>query len=143
MPESSLRQLVVFSLAGEEYALPISHVQEIIRYSEPRPVASQEAWVRGVISLRGRIVPVCDLAVRLGVRARRTPAASIIIVETEDGTVGMIVDRVDEVRSLTADELEPMPVAGAGFLHAIARIGERLVVVLDPARAFAGARAAA
>ena len=60
------RQLVVFSLGEEEYALPIADVHEIIRYTEPRSVASSVNWVRGVISLRGKIVPVYDLASRLG-----------------------------------------------------------------------------
>ena len=63
------RQLVIFSLGSEEYALPITRVQEIIRYTEPRMVASRTAWIRGVINLRGKIVPVCDLAERLGLRA--------------------------------------------------------------------------
>lgn len=58
-------QLVIFKLGGEEYALPIKHVQEIIRYTQPRSVASAEPWVRGVLSLRGHIVPVYDLADRL------------------------------------------------------------------------------
>ena len=62
------KQLVIFSLGSEEYALPITRVQEIIRYTEPRIVASQTAWIRGVINLRGKIVPVCDLAERLGLR---------------------------------------------------------------------------
>jgi purine-binding chemotaxis protein CheW len=53
MPESSAQQLVVFSLSGEEYALPIGAVHEIIRYTEPRSVASEVDWIRGVIGLRG------------------------------------------------------------------------------------------
>jgi len=63
--EAITRQLVVFSLGNEEYALPIADVHEIIRYTEPRSVASSVDWVRGVISLRGKIVPVYDLASRL------------------------------------------------------------------------------
>ena len=55
--ETHARQLVVFTLGAEQYALPIEQVHEIIRYDEPRSVASPIAWVRGVISLRGRIVP--------------------------------------------------------------------------------------
>ena len=62
-------QLVVFSLGDEEYALPITDVQEIIRYAEPRAVASESPWIKGVISLRGKIIPVCDLATRLGLPA--------------------------------------------------------------------------
>jgi hypothetical protein len=73
--EAITRQLVVFSLGDEEYALPIADVHEIIRYTEPRSVASSVDWVRGVISLRGKIVPVYDLASRLGCeRARTSPS---------------------------------------------------------------------
>jgi purine-binding chemotaxis protein CheW len=143
MSDTSLSQLVVFSLAGEEYALPISHVQEIIRYSQPRPLASPEAWIRGVISLRGKIVPVCDLAVRLGAEILHAETANIVIVETAEGTVGMIVDGVDEVLAVGADQLAPVPTAGADVVQAIARVDDRLVVLLDPDRVFAGARAAA
>ena len=67
----SPRQLVIFSLGNEEYALPITRVQEIIRFTEPRNVASHTAWIRGVINLRGKIVPVCDLAQRLGLPTER------------------------------------------------------------------------
>ena len=59
------QQLVVFSLGSEEYALPIAAVSEIIRFSEPRSVASEVAWIRGVIGLRGKIIPIFDLAARL------------------------------------------------------------------------------
>lgn len=73
MSDSSSKQLVVFSLGSEEYALPIGAVHEIIRYSEPRTVASSEPWIRGVIGLRGKIIPVFDLAAR---RAWSRPAPS-------------------------------------------------------------------
>ena len=91
------RQLVIFSLGSEEYALPITRVQEIIRYTEPRIVASRTAWIRGVINLRGKIVPVCDLAERLGLRIERSGVAKIVIAETATGTAGIIVDDVEEV----------------------------------------------
>jgi chemotaxis signal transduction protein len=70
---SETRQLVIFTLADEEYALPITRVQEIIRYTQPRSVASSTPWIRGVINLRGKIVPVCDLAMRttVGCQAAR------------------------------------------------------------------------
>jgi purine-binding chemotaxis protein CheW len=114
-------------------------VQEIIRYSEPRSVASDEPWIRGVINLRGRIVPVCDLAARLGAAPTDAGVANIVIVETEQGTAGMIVDGVDEVLTIAADQLEPVPTGGADVIHAIAKVGERLVVLLDPDRILAGA----
>ena len=131
------RQLVVFSLGEEEYALPITQVQEIIRYQEPRAVASESSWIRGVISLRGRIIPVCDLADRLGVDARQGDAAKIVIIETQSGSAGVVVDDVDEVLTIEESQLGEVPVAGAGFIEAIAKIGDRLVVLLDPDGIFA------
>ena len=94
------QQLVVFSLGDEEYALPITQVQEIIRYTEPRAVASEEPWIEGVISLRGKIIPVCDLAGRLGLANERFDNAKIVIVETAGGTAGVTVDEVEEVLTL-------------------------------------------
>src|SRR3954466_14922190 len=81
--EATTRQLVVFTLGSEEYALPIRQVHEIIRYTEPPPVAAEAGWVRGVISLRGKIVPVYDLAARLGlVTEESAEGGKIVIVET-------------------------------------------------------------
>lgn len=132
------RQLVVFSLGDEEYALPITRVQEIIRYSEPRAVASERSWIRGVISLRGKIVPVCDLATRLGLTSEPNADAKIVIVETSSGTAGVIVDDVDEVLSIDAAQLDEVPGAGADFIEAVAKIDDRLVILLDADGIFAG-----
>jgi hypothetical protein len=65
-PEPGPVQAVVFVLDGDEYALPIGQVQEVINYTEPRSISSEVSWVRGVINLRGTTLPVCDLAARLG-----------------------------------------------------------------------------
>src|SRR4051812_25721581 len=87
--EATTRQLVVFTLGSEEYALPIRQVHEIIRYTEPRSVAAEAGWVRGVISLRGKIVPVYDLAARLGVEAGEpAEGGKIVIVETATDMAG-------------------------------------------------------
>ena len=141
MPTDSSRQLVVFSLGDEEYALPITQVHEIIRWIEPRSVASDHAWVRGVISLRGKIVPVHDLAVRLGLHAERPAHAKIVIVEMADGVAGVIVDDVEEVLTVDADQLDTVPTAGDPAIEGIAKIGQRLVVVLDPQALFGRATA--
>ena len=143
MSATSTRQLVVFALGSEEYALPITRVQEIIRYGEPRSVASQESWVRGVINLRGRILPVCDLAERLGLPTERAESAKIVIVETGSGNAGLIVDDVAEVLTIGEDELEPSPTASNGEIEAIATVGERLVILLDPDGLFAGVEVSA
>ena len=139
-----VRQLVVFSLGEEEYALPITRVQEIIRYAEPRAVASEASWIRGVISLRGRIIPVCDLAARLGsTGAGSEEGGKIVIVETENGPAGVVVDDVEEVLTIDESQLDGVPVAGADFIEAIAKVDDRLVVLLNPDGIFAGIEIAA
>jgi purine-binding chemotaxis protein CheW len=139
--DAPTRQLVVFSLGDEEYALPIADVHEIIRYAEPRSVASSDGWIRGVISLRGKIVPVYDLAVRLG-EARDPDRApqKIVIVETAERMAGVIVDDVTEVLTVECDGIEPVPSA-AESIDAIARIEDRLIVLLSPAGLFDGGQA--
>ncbi|HEV7772056.1 MAG TPA: chemotaxis protein CheW [Conexibacter sp.] len=130
--DTDTSQLVVCALGDEEYGLPVGQVREIVRYSEPRPVASDVPWMRGVVSLRGRLVPVHDLAARLGlVSADATvpppAAAKLVIVETADEPIGVLVDDVVEVLTIDAAQLEPVP-SGSGQ---IARVGERLVLLLD------------
>ena len=137
------QQLVVFSLGDEEYALPITQVQEIIRYAEPRAVASEAAWLRGVISLRGKIIPVCDLAARLGLFRDAEGRANIVVVETDNGTAGVIVDEVQEVLTVDDTQLDAVPVAGAEFIEAVVKVDDRLIVLLDASRIFTGVELAA
>lgn len=131
-------QLVVFSLGEEEYALPITQVQEIIRYTEPRAVASEAQWIRGVISLRGKIIPVCDLAARLGVGADNGVAGQIVVVETASGTAGIVVGDVEEVLTVDATQIESVPSSGTDLIDAVVKIDDRLVVLLDADAIFAG-----
>src|SRR4051812_37624313 len=104
-----MQQLVVFSLGNEEYGLPITQVQEIIRYTEPRTIPSAFPSVRGVINLRGKIIPVCDLKQRLGLYNADGAEGKIVIVESQAGTAGVIVDEVDEVLTVSDDQLEEPP----------------------------------
>jgi purine-binding chemotaxis protein CheW len=136
MADTGSQQLVVFSLGSEEYALPIGAVHEIIRHTEPRAVASRVAWIRGVIGLRGKIIPVYDLAARMGIEG--TPG-KIVIVESGSGQVGVMVDDVEEVLTVSADQLEAVPTADREAIAAIAKVGDRLVILLDAGGLFAGA----
>lgn len=126
------RQLVVFSLGVEEYAFPIQSVHEIIRYTEPRPVASDVPWIQGVISLRGKIVSVHDLATRLGATAG-DDERKIIIVESAGDQAGVVVDDVEEVLTVDDGQLDAVPGTTDEAIEAIAKIEDRLVVLLDPA----------
>ena len=130
------RQLVVFSLAGEEYALPIESVSEIIRHAAPRTVASDSPGVKGVIGLRGKIVPIVDIAARLGLPSADGAAdGEVIILDANGGQLGVVVDEVDEVLTVPAEHLEAVPAAGTA-VEAIVKLEERLVMLLD-ATAFA------
>ena len=141
MSDITSQQLVVFSLGAEEYALPIAAVHEIIRFSEPRSVASDAAWVRGVIGLRGKIIPIFDLAARVGLPAPDSAPGKIVIVDTGTDQVGVTVDEVLEVLTVTSTQLENVPTANANFIEAIAKIEDRLVILLNPVGLFATAGA--
>jgi purine-binding chemotaxis protein CheW len=132
-------QIVVFSLGADEYALPIEQVQEIIRYAQPRSVASDSPSIRGVISLRGKIIPVCDLASHLGSAAGDEPAGGkVVIVEAGDSTAGILVDDVAEVLTVSDSDVEDVPTAGNDAISGIAKVGDRLIVLLDTAGIFGG-----
>ena len=131
--ETQAQQLVIFTLGVEEYALPIGQVQEIIRYQQPRSVVSDDRSVCGVINLRGRIVPVHDLASRMGVDVKVSEQGKIMVLESAGQTVGVIVDSVDEVLTVSEDQLERVPAATDGTLvESVAKIADRLVVLLNP-----------
>ena len=128
-------QVVVFSLANESYGLPIAQVQEIILYRAPRSIPSPATSVRGVINLRGRIIPICDPHGELVAAAaveRDGDAAKIVIVDTSRGPVGLIVDAVDRVLNVTDEQVE----IGAGerrdYVTGIAKVGDDLILLLEP-----------
>ena len=137
MSDTTSQQLVVFSLGGEEYALPIGSVHEIIRFTEPRTVASDAAWIRGVIGLRGKIIPIFDLASRMELDPVDSEPGKIVIVETGTGQVGVMVDEVEEVLTVSSDQLEDVPTANRESIEAIAKIDDRLVILLNPEGLFA------
>jgi purine-binding chemotaxis protein CheW len=140
--EQSYRQIVVFTLGDEEYAFPIAHVHEIIRRTQPRSVASPDPWVRGIISLRGRIVPVHDLATRLGVVGGGSEEWKIVILEVDGEVAGVIVDDVEEVLTVADEQIESLPVGADGAVGAVVNLGDRLVALLDSSLIFASAPAA-
>jgi purine-binding chemotaxis protein CheW len=141
--DCSPRHLVVFTLGNEQYGLPIQQVHEIIRYTEPRAVASRVQWVRGVISLRGRILPVFDLAGRLGVESQPGDQAKIVIVESDNETIGVIVDGVEEVMTVGPEQIEEVPGADTTLIDAVAKLADRLVILLKSGNVFGTAEALA
>ncbi len=132
-------QVVVFGLGEERYATDVTRVQEIIRWTEPRSVSSSLPAVRGVINLRGTIIPVCDLNACLGTGSSAAAEdCKIVVVETAVGVCGLVVDAVHEVRTLQASELDDVPeyAARAAFVDGIAKVDDGLIVLLEPDRLF-------
>ncbi|GBC96339.1 Chemotaxis protein CheW [bacterium HR16] len=130
------RQVVAFRLGNETYAIDISYIHEIIRMKEITFVPHAPHYMRGVINLRGRIVPVMDLSARLGLPAHEETAQSrIIVVEVHGESIGMIVDAVSEVLRLPEDQIEPpTQIAGnesTGYISGLGKINDRLVLLLD------------
>jgi purine-binding chemotaxis protein CheW len=129
-------QLVAFRLGGETYGIPISLVHEIIRCSEITQVPRTAEYVRGVINLRGKVVPVLDLRLRLGLPPiEETRTTRIVVVEVENGIIGMIVDAVSEVLRLPLSQIEPPSELVASIETDLIRgVGKRdqdLVILLD------------
>ena len=133
---SSELQVVVCSLGAERYGLDIAAVYEIIRHQSITAVPKAPPNVVGVINLRGRIVPVVDLAGRFGLAAADVTSATRIVVAQAAGTrVGLVVDEVSEVLMVPASAVDPTPGVASGddvaYLRGIAKLGERLVILLD------------
>jgi purine-binding chemotaxis protein CheW len=132
--EAQTRQLVAFTLGDEEYGIPNTLVQEIIRFTPPRPIPGSSVHVEGVINLRGRIIPVVDLKRRFGISSEAEDT-KIVIVELAERTVGVIVDEVKEVITIDAETIEPAPsgVASASteYIDSVAKLDGRLLVILE------------
>ena len=133
-------QFLAFVLGGEAFAMEIRSIREVIQYGGLTEVPLMPAFIRGVINLRGSVVPVIDLSVRFGRAlteiARRT---CIVILEVEHAgdmvTLGVIVDNVSEVLEIGPSEIEPAPAFGSNlrseFLAGVGKVGGRFVILLD------------
>ncbi len=131
-----LLQLVGFKIGEEEFAVDILKVQEIIKMIMMTKVPNTPEFVKGVINLRGRIIPVIDLRRRLGLKEKETDQDSrIIVVEIEENTIGFIVDEVSEVLRIPQSIIEPPPSmvgdVNANFITAVAKLENRLLILLD------------
>ncbi len=133
-------QYLTFMLSGEVFAIGILAIKEIIEYGSLTKVPMMPACIRGVINLRGAVVPVMDLSARFGTEPTAvTKRTCIVIVEIEaEGEhrdVGVVVDAVNEVLEIAATEIEPAPAFGArinaDFIAGIGKVNGRFVILLD------------
>jgi purine-binding chemotaxis protein CheW len=139
----SIRQYVTFTLMGEEYALQIQHVREIIECEPVTAIPSMPAVVRGVMNLRGNVVPVIDLPLKFGLAETRLGAGTYVVIvdlvwNGESARLGLLTRELGRVVDVTDDQLKPVPDFGtrvrSEYLRGIGQIDGRFVLFLDTER---------
>lgn len=133
-------QYLTFTLGGEMFAVGILNVKEIIEYGNLTEIPMMPAFIRGVINLRGAVVPVVDLAARFGGKSsevQRRTCIVIVEVTQEDAKhdIGIMVDAVSEVLEIPAAEIEPPPSFGAkiraDFIAGMGKVNSKFVIILE------------
>jgi purine-binding chemotaxis protein CheW len=131
---------LTFFLGKEEYGLPILVVREIIGMLAITIIPGSDPWLRGVINLRGKIIPVCDLRVKFGMTSiEATERSCIVVVQTHEAEMGIVVDQVSEVVDLAEDTVDAAPNLGGSvrtdYLLGIGTTGGKVRLLLDINRA--------
>lgn len=134
-PQGGIQKFLTFQLGGESYGVEIERVQEIKGYSPVTPLPNCPAYVRGVLNLRGVIVPVVDLRRRFGMSdVEYTKRNAIIVLVTQGRLAGLLVDDVSDVLDVPRAELHAPPIgvgSAASFVRGLARVGDGLMIQVD------------
>jgi chemotaxis signal transduction protein len=135
-PAEAVRQLLCVRVDGSPYAVPVENVREIVRVRPITPIPRVAKEVLGVISLRGEIIQVLDLRLRLGLASDTpTKAQRIVVVQADDGRVaGVLVDGVREVLRVPESAIGAPAAADAGIVAALCTHGTEFVSIVDPQR---------
>ncbi|MEJ2614609.1 MAG: chemotaxis protein CheW [Ignavibacteriaceae bacterium] len=133
---AELLQLVTFNIGKEEFGVDILNVQEINRMTHITKVPNAPHFVEGVINLRGRVIPVIDLRLKLKIEKKEYDKNTrIIVVEVENKTIGFIVDSVNEVLRIPANLTEAPPDMVAGieseYIKSVGKLEDRLLILID------------
>ncbi|MBN1240177.1 MAG: chemotaxis protein CheW [Gammaproteobacteria bacterium] len=130
------RELLTFRLGEEEYGIDILSVQEIRRYEAVTRIANTPEFIKGVINMRGTIVPIVDLRIRFALgNVTYDEFTVVVILNVADRVVGIVVDAVSDVIAIDAEALRPAPEFGAhldtDYLDGLATVDERMVIIVD------------
>lgn len=130
------KQFVIFRLENEEYGIDILRVKEIKEMMSITRVPKAAHYVRGVINLRGEVIPVIDLRKKFNLQeGKENENTRIIIVSVDDITVGLIVDTSSEVINISSEKIEEAPIevgsVDQGYIYGIGKVGERIIILLD------------
>ena len=134
--EAENREFLVFSLGDEEYAIDILKVQEIRGYENVTRIANAPDFIKGVTNLRGVIVPIVDLRIKFHLdNVEYGGQTVVIVVNVADRIVGIVVDGVSDVMTLTPDQIKPAPEFGvtlsSDFLSGLGSLDDRMLVLGD------------
>ncbi|GAB1390934.1 MAG: hypothetical protein AMXMBFR78_17570 [Rubrivivax sp.] len=129
-------EFLTFRLGGEEYGIDILRVQEIRSYEPPTRIANAPGFIKGVVNLRGVIVPIIDLRLKLGCETAEYNDFTVVIVLNVKGrVVGAVVDSVSDVLELTREHIKPAPELNSNvdgsFITGIGSVGERMLILMD------------
>lgn len=132
-----LRQFISFSVGEEEYGLELLRVKEVIRVREITWLPKAPSFVKGIINLRGDVIPIIDLRDRFGLEAKEASASTrVIVVEVGGKMMGMVVDSASQVVRIPADQIDPPPPVfgpvSQEFITGVGKVDDRLIILLNP-----------
>lgn len=130
---------LTFHMAGEDYGIEIRYVTEIIGIQNITEVPDMPSYIKGVINLRGKIIPVMDVRLRFNLPSREyDDRTCIIVVQFEDTVVGLVVDQVCEVANIPAEQIEPPPPSSTGassrYIKGMGKMENEVKILLDIAK---------
>ncbi len=133
---TDIREFLAFKIGSEEYGVDILRVQEIRSYEKPTTIANAAADLKGVVNLRGVIVPIIDLRLKLGLpEARYDHLTVVIVLNIGQRVVGVVVDGVSDVLTLEREHLRPVPIldmdVDRDHLLALGSVDDRMLILLD------------
>ena len=134
--DAELRQFISFSVGEEEYGLELLRVKEVIRVREITWLPRAPSFVKGIINLRGDVIPIVDLRDKFGLPPREaTTATRVIVVEVEGRLMGMVVDSASQVVRIPADQIDPPPPVIGGisqdFITGVGKLDDTLIILLS------------
>ncbi len=131
-----LKQFIRFRIADADYGLELLRVKEVIRLTEVTRLPKEPPFVKGIINLRGDVIPIIDLRERLGFEPMaRTRATRIIVVETEARLMGMVADSASQVVRIPTSQIEPPPPtpfhASQRYIHGVGKLDGKIIILLN------------
>ncbi len=134
--EDTLKNMyLTFRLGNEDYGIEIRYVTEIVGMQKITEVPDMPQFVKGVVNLRGQVIPVLDMRIRFHMEPREYDERTcIVVVNINQAQVGLVVDTVNEVRNIEEDMISPPPKDSAQYIQGMGKVGEEVIILLEGRR---------